>query len=73
MNLLEDEDLDPATELDVREQLEALTSSELDDQEAVRRWQRIKQAAPGLWAKSGAQRILETVVSAAIKGQLGIG
>jgi len=39
---------------------------------AARRWARIKAKAPTLWEKSGAQRILETVVSAAIKAQLDI-
>ena len=73
MNLLDDEDLDAATELDVREQLEALHDPDLDEQEAARRWKRVKDAAPELWSKSGAQRILETVVGATIKSQLGVG
>jgi hypothetical protein len=72
MNLLDQEDLDAATELEVREQLEALADSEIDDAEAKRRWQRVKKGAPGLWEKSGARNILETVVSAAIKGGLGL-
>jgi hypothetical protein len=72
MNLLDDEDLDAATELEVREQLEALTQPDLPDDEAARRWARVKAKAPALWEKSGAQRILETVVTAAIKAQLDI-
>jgi hypothetical protein len=72
MNLLEEEELDPATQLDVREQLEALSNPDIDEREAERRWRRVKNAAPGLWEKSGAQRILETVVAAAIKAQLGV-
>ena len=73
MNLLDEQELDPAIELDVREQLEALTNSELDDAEAKRRWTRVKEAAPTLWATSAAQRILETVVAATVKSQLGVG
>lgn len=70
MNLLDHEDLDPATELEVREQLEALTQPDLPDDEAARRWERVRAKAPTLWERSGAQRILETVVTAAIKAQL---
>lgn len=72
MNLLDEEDLDPATELEVREQLEALASADLDDKEAARRWQHVKDRAPGLWDKSGARSILESVISAAMKGALGL-
>lgn len=72
MNLLDDEALDAATELEVREQLEALTNPEIDDADAIRRWKVVKDKAPGLWERTGAQRILETVVSAAIKSGLGL-
>jgi hypothetical protein len=72
LNLLDEEELDPATELEVREQLEALTNPEIDDEEASRRWRRVRDKAPRFWEKSGAQRILETVVTAAIKAQLDI-
>jgi hypothetical protein len=70
MNLLDEEDLDPATELEVREQLEALTQPDVSEQEAARRWAKVKEKAPTLWEKSGAQRIIETLVTAAIKSQL---
>lgn len=40
MNMLDDEDLDPASELAVREQLEALTNGELDEGDQRRRWER---------------------------------
>lgn len=72
MNLLDEEDLDPATELEVREQLEALATSDLPDDEQAKRWERVKRKAPGLWENSGAQRIIETVVTATIKSQLGL-
>jgi hypothetical protein len=72
MNLLDDSELDPATELEVREQLEALSNPDVPDDEAARRWAKIKEKAPTLWEKTGAQRIIETVVTAAIKAQLDI-
>jgi hypothetical protein len=71
-DMLDEEKLDPATRLEVREQLDALTDPELDEKEQLRRWSRIKRQAPGLWEKTGAQRILVSVVSAAIKHQLGL-
>jgi hypothetical protein len=71
-NMLDEEQLDPAAELEAREQLEALTNPELDEAEQERRWRKVKQLAPGLLEKTGAQRILESVISAAIRGQLGI-
>jgi hypothetical protein len=71
-NLLDDEDLDEATELAVREQLRALASPDLDETEERQRWERVKRNAPGLWEKSGARAILESVVSAAVKGSLGL-
>jgi hypothetical protein len=70
-NRLDDEHLDPADELLVREQLEALMSADIDDEEAVRRWRKIKDLAPGLWEKSGARRIIESVASAYIRSQIG--
>jgi hypothetical protein len=73
MNLLEEEKPDSATELEVREQLEKLTNPDLDQKDAERLWKRVREAAPTLWEKAGAQRILETVVNAAIKSQLGVG
>jgi hypothetical protein len=69
-NLLTRENLDPADELTVKEQLEALANPDLDEEEAKRRWQRVKRLAPGLW-ESG-KPILDSVVSAAIKAQLGL-
>jgi len=71
-NLLDEEGLDPADELEVREQLEALKSPELDEDEQRRRWEKVQELAPGFWEKSGARAILESVVSAGIKGALGL-
>jgi hypothetical protein len=69
-NLLDDEELDPADELAVREQLHALAGEDLDEEEQARRWRRVKRLAPGLLKKGAAQRIVETVVTAAIRKQL---
>ena len=69
-NLLDEEDLDEATRLAVAEELEALATAPHNEEEEARRWQRIQQMAPGLM-QSG-QKIVETVVTAAIKAQLGL-
>jgi hypothetical protein len=71
-NLLDDEDLDPADELAAREQLQALVSPDLAEEDERKRWERVRKAAPGLWEKAGARSILDTVISAAIKSQLGL-
>jgi hypothetical protein len=51
-----------------REQLEALLSADLDDDEQRRRWARVKKLAPQLWESS--QPLINTLVSAAIQGKL---
>jgi hypothetical protein len=72
MNRLDQEDLDPATELTVREQLEALANPDIDEDEELRRWERVKKLAPDFWEKAGARAILVTLVSAYIKDKLGL-
>jgi hypothetical protein len=72
-NMLDEESLDPALALEVREQLEALTDPDLEESEQRERWERVRQLAPTFWDKSGAQKVLETVVSSAIKSGLGLG
>jgi hypothetical protein len=69
-NLLGHEQLDMATELAVKEQLNALAEPDLSDDEQRERWARVRALAPGLW-QSG-RTILEGLVSAAIKAQLGL-
>jgi hypothetical protein len=64
------ERLDPATELYVREQLDALADPELTEDQQRERWKRIKERAPGLTAAGG--RIIEGLASAAIRQQLGL-
>lgn len=70
-NRIDDEDLDPASELIVREQLEALLDSDIADEEAARRWGKIKELAPGLWEKSGARTIIESLATAYIRAHVG--
>lgn len=71
-NLIDEQRLDPADELAVREQLRALASDDLDDEEQARRWQRVKRLAPGLLQTGAAERIFESVATAAIRQQFGL-
>lgn len=69
-NLLDEQQLDPADRLTVHEQLDALRRPDVSEQEQGERWARIKRLAPGLVDAGG--RILESVASAAIRGQMGL-
>jgi hypothetical protein len=71
-NRLEEEHLDPATELIVREQLEALTDPDLDDAEQVKRWKRIKTAAPDFLLKAATSPIVTSLITAEAKKQVGL-
>lgn len=70
-NRLDDEDLDSASELIVREQLEALRDTEIDEEEAAQRWKKVKDLAPGLWEKTGARSIIESLATAYIRSHAG--
>jgi hypothetical protein len=70
--MLDEEHLDPADELEVREPLERLGAGGVHTEDERRRWEVVKEKAPGLWEKSGARSIMEPVISAAIRAQLGI-
>jgi hypothetical protein len=72
MNLLDEEQLDPAAELAVREQLEALANTDLDEQDQEGRWRRVQRLAPTLWEKAGAQQIITTLVLAEARARLGL-
>jgi hypothetical protein len=69
-NLLDKTDLDPATRLKVREELEALSQTALSEEEERQHWQQVKTLAPALW--DAGQKILVNVVSEAIKKSLGL-
>jgi len=69
-NILDEQELSDADRLVVQEQLQALREPDVPEEEQQERWLRIKKLAPGLINAGG--RIVETVVSDAIKGQLGL-
>lgn len=69
-NLLDNEDLDPADRLTIQEHLEALRNPDVSEEEQRERWGRIKKLAPGFVNAGG--RIIESVVSGAVKAQLGL-
>jgi len=71
-NLLDREDLEPATELAVREQLEALMDPDIDEKTAEKRWRRVRELAPGLWENSGAQSVATSLMTEALKRALGL-
>jgi hypothetical protein len=70
-NRLDDEQLDPASELLAREQLDALLNADIDEEEAARRWKKVRELAPGLWEKSGARAIIESLATAYIRTHAG--
>jgi len=72
MNLLDQEQLDPAAELAAREQLEALANPDLPEDEQEGRWVRLRKVAPPLWEKSGARQIITTLVLAEARVRLGL-
>jgi hypothetical protein len=73
MNLLDAEELDPAAELKVREQLQALADADEDDEEGQEiRWERVKRLAPGFWEKSGFQQIATTLILGEARKHLGL-
>lgn len=69
-NRLDREELDEGTRLKVRELLDALADPDLDDDEAVRRWDRVRKLAPGLWGKG--QGIVADLATAYMKRELGL-
>jgi hypothetical protein len=71
-NRLDEEELDPANELLVREQLEALANPDLEEAEQVKRWQRIKTAAPDFLLRAATSPIVTSLVTAEAKKQLGL-
>ena len=71
-NRLDEEQLDSATELVVREQLEALTNPDLDDDEQIKRWKRIASAAPGFMQKTASSPLVASLLTAYMKKELGL-
>jgi hypothetical protein len=73
VNLIDGANVDSATQLAVREQLEALADPDIDEKTAERRWRKVRELAPGLWEQSGARTVLTSVMSEALKRALGLG
>jgi hypothetical protein len=71
-NRLDDEALDSGTELLVREQLEALINPDLDEADQVKRWGRIKTAAPEFLLRAATNPIVTSLLTAEAKKQLGL-
>lgn len=70
-NILDEQDLDPADELKVREELEKLREQpEAGEAVEIERWKTVKRLAPGLMEAGG--RIMESVMTAAIKAQMNL-
>lgn len=69
-NILDEHDLDEGNRLAVREQLEALINPDLDEQDQIERWSRIRKLAPAFMTSG--QKIAESVMTAAIKAQMGL-
>lgn len=67
-NILDEQDLDEATRLEVSEQLEALATQDLNEEEQVERWQKVRELSPALF-ESG-RKIMESVMTAAIKASM---
>ena len=69
-NILDDEQMDEAAKLHAREQLEALASPDLDEDEERRRWERFRKAAPTVWAGEQAQKIISTLIEASTRAMI---
>jgi hypothetical protein len=62
--------MDEAAKLHAREQLEALASPDLDEDEERRRWERFRKAAPTVWAGEQAQKIISTLIEASTRAMI---
>jgi hypothetical protein len=71
-NLLDEEQLGPAEELVVHEQLTALLNPELDEKEQLKRWKRIREAAPDFLLKTASQPIVVSLITGVARKELGL-
>ena len=71
-NLLDEEDLDDATALTVREQLQALMDPDLDERQQAQHWKRIKEAAPGFLDKAATHPVVTSLLTAWLKKEVGL-
>ncbi|NDU75676.1 DUF2321 domain-containing protein [Actinomadura sp. DSM 109109] len=70
-NLLDEEGIEEADRVIVLGHLEQLRDGDLDEQSQVQKWKEVKRKAPGLFIGTG-QEVARTVISAAIRAQLGL-
>jgi hypothetical protein len=69
-DILDDAEIEPAEKLRAREQLEALTDPDLDEETQAERWARFRRAAPSVWGGEAAQRIITTVLTAGTRAMV---
>jgi len=69
-DILDQTDVDTATKLRVREQLEALADTDIDEPQEIQRWKRIKNLAPS-FIEDG-RRIISILATEALKKELGL-
>ncbi len=65
-----EEQLEPATALELRELLDRLSVADPNDEKTVAAWQRVKDAAPRVWEYS--KPILQTIIGEGLKRFLGL-
>jgi hypothetical protein len=71
LDMLNDEDIDPADSLKVRDALDALRDDpDASEEVQIERWRTVKRYAPGL--ASAGLRIIEAVTTAGIKAGMGM-
>jgi hypothetical protein len=56
----------------VHEQLTALLNPELDEKEQLKRWKRIREAAPVLLLKTASQPIVVSLITGVARTELGL-
>jgi hypothetical protein len=71
-NLLDEEHLDEADALMVREQLDALLNPDLDEKEQAKRWKRIATAAPGFLEKASTNPIVTSLLTVWLRKEIGL-
>jgi hypothetical protein len=69
-DLLDAENIDDATKLKVREDLDAILKQDLSEDEELRRWERVKKLAPGVLKAGGP--IVRTLATDYLRQKLGL-
>lgn len=71
-NLLDEEEIDEADRVVIQDQLIRLRDASISEKEEKQAWATIKRRAGGAMKSQPVQRVVEGLVSAAIRSQLGI-